>query len=1150
MQAEPLPDRATFFESHVRPLLLEHCVQCHGDQEQSGQLRLDRSIDLDRKVGSGPIIHKQDPSQSLLLRAVAYQDSQFQMPPDGKLSDQQIEILTAWVRDGAYWPADPDSDSHDTQPLSPTENIDQIRQTHWAFQPVSSPPLPEVTAEQWVRQPLDQFILAKLEQAGLSPSPQADRRTLMLRAHFAVTGLPPSYQEVEQFVGDPAANALEHLVDRLLDSPHYGERWARHWLDVARFAETMGYLPGSVDTTYPYAYTYRDYVIQAFNSDKPFDQFVIEQLAADLLPPSGDQQASLAALGFLTVGRKFMNRQPDIIDDRIDVVTRGFMGMSVGCARCHDHKYDPISMADYYGLYGVFASCQEPAELPLLGDPAASPLYGEFLAAQAEKQQVVDDWLEKKRIATEQELRSRVADYLIYLADVASRPEAKDIQQKGPRGVLRPPAINRWREYLSTWTTQSHPVWTLWHKCMALPPEDYVTNIAALLTDTSSATNSPSELQAVSDAQPVSDSQSASELALSAEKGSTSDSEPPSPAATASWLSQVNPGLLQKLRADPPTNSVQMAGVIGHYIERVYQRWTDALKESSSLTQLPDQADEELRVMLFAADTPTSLDRGQMLAHLNQAERNDYNQQLSKVKAVESQHPGAPGRAMVLVDQATPHEPVIFLRGQPGNRGDRVPRRFLQVLSHVDGGQPFAQGSGRLELARAIAHPSNPLTPRVIVNRIWQYHFGHGLVRTASDFGARGEPPTHPELLDHLAAEFVADGWSIKRLQRRIMLSATWQQASAHRPEANTIDPENRLLWRMPRQRLEFEPLRDRLLAATGQLELQVGGRSVKIDQQATRRALYTYVDREDVPSLLASFDVPSPDASQAKRSRTTVPQQALYLMNSQLVINQAQLLAQQSAEFTSDSQRVEALYRRILGRDPDDVERTCAVEFIEQFASELGDHELPTNSPSQAVWRFGYGYVDPGDEKVRFTGLAHFTGQRWQASEQFPDAKLQYVSLAVGAGHPGHDQQHSTVLRWVAPGSGTVAVRGKLKHAEQRGDGVRARLISSRLGELASWQVFGEELSTVVRRIQVQAGDMLDFIVDCRQSPDFDSYQWAPIVRSLIDPQGDLQPRTVWDSANDFQTASQPPAPAATVDAWVQLAQALLASNEFAFVD
>ncbi len=880
-RADPTHEQEAFFESQVRPLLIKHCVECHGPDDESGELRLDRRVAIERGGASGPLVVPGDPDKSRLITAIRYGDSKLQMPPEGKLSAEVIDTLTAWVRSGAHWPADITGD--DAAPLPPAQRIAEFQETHWSYQPIVSHAPPAVRDAAWVRQPIDAFVLARLEAANLSPNPPADRGTLIRRAHFTLTGLPPTYEEVEAFAADDSADAFPRLVDRLLESRHYGERWARHWLDIARYADTTGYFAGSRDTRYPYAYTYRDYVIDAFNDDVPFDRFILEQIAADRLELPPERHKAFAAMGFLTVGRRFMNRQQDIIDDRIDVVTRGLLGLSVACARCHDHKYDPVPTADYYGLYGVFASSHEPEDLPLLGDPRDNPQYDAFLAARAEKQKEVDTWVEARRVAIEAELRDRVADYLEYLAKILPPADAKRVEKQGRRGALRPRAITRWQKYLQDHASKPHPVWTLWHRLAALGPENFREKAAALLHD---------------------------------------DGANP-------WLAEVHPGLLAALREKPPESMVAVAALIGGRLEAVGAAWQEARKANATLTRLPDDNEEALRGVLLAADSPTQLDTAAAVTLLDQGENNTHNSMLGKVKGIEVTHPGAPGRGMVMRDNERPYEPVVFRRGQPDNRGDRVPRRFLQVLSHVDGGTPFTDGSGRLELARAIASPENPLTARVIVNRIWQHHFGTGLVPTPSDFGVRGEPPTHPELLDHLAAEFMADGWSIKRLQRRIMLSATWQQSSAVRDDAAGSDPENRLIWHMPRRRLEFEPLRDRMLMAAGTLDLSVGGRSVMIHQDATRRGLYAYMDREDVPGLLAAFDVPSPDASQAERSQTTVPQQSLYLLNSGFVIRQADAVAVKTEAATSPEERVRALYRRVLARDPDTTEAALALEFV-----------------------------------------------------------------------------------------------------------------------------------------------------------------------------------------------------------------------------
>jgi hypothetical protein len=825
------------------------------------------------------------------------------MPPDNKLADEEIALLTEWVRQGAFWPDDRAAQNEVDAEMSADNKVEASWETgnsHWAFQPIVASRPPDVestdTPTSDTLTAIDQFVLARLSKAGLSFNPPADRRVLIHRAYFRLLGLPPSFEEVQSFLADESPDAFARLVDRLLDNPHYGERWARHWLDIARYADTMGYLAGSRDESYPFAFTYRDYVIDAFNSDKPFNQFIVEQLAADQLGLSGSEKNALAAMGFLTVGRRFMNRQADIIDDQIDVMTRGFLGMSVACARCHDHKYDPIPTADYYSLYGVFASSQEPSELPLLAEPQPSAEYDAFLQAKAEKQKEVDRWIEERRVAIEHELRSRVADYLYFIASSLTEYRKGKVSLQGKRGALRPAAVQRWQQYLLDTDAASQPTWNLLRQLAKVEPEKFAEKapeiIESFKTDQEPATG---------------------------DEGLTANLPQP---------------LVDALKEARPQTFPEAARAFGEQLEAVYAKWGEAFKTDSKIERLDDDSQEALRQLLWVPGSPTTLDAAQTVRHLDQGERNKHNQMVAGVNRVEATHPGAPPRGMILVDKTEPVEPVIFRRGIPSNRGDQVPRRFLQVLSHVDGGKPFRNGSGRLELARAIANPSNPLTARVIVNRIWQHHFGEGLVRTPSDFGVRGEPPTHPELLDFLAAEFIESGWSIKALQRRIMLSATWQQSSELRHEAMQSDPENRLLWHMPRKRLEFEPLRDRLLVASGRLDGRIGGRSVMIHQDAERRGLYAYIDREDPPGLLANFDFPSPDASRAQRTQTTVPQQALYLMNSAFVIDQAKALAQRSAavgqgDSVETENRIRRLYRYALSREPNDQEIDSAVSFV-----------------------------------------------------------------------------------------------------------------------------------------------------------------------------------------------------------------------------
>ena len=1131
------PEQEKFFESEVRPLLVQHCVECHGPDDQSGELRLDRKVHFLRGGGSGPLIVDGDPNASRLIQAIGYQNNDLQMPPDSKMPDEAIAVLTRWVEKGAYWPAelqdgDAPSEANAEAAMSPAEQIDALRKSHWSFQPIGSKlsdPQSDSASQRETDKAIDRFVLERLAQAGMNPNPRADRRTLIHRAYFTLLGLPPSYEEVQAFVGDEDPDAFTRLVDRLLDNPHYGERWARHWMDIARYGDTTGYLAGSMETRYPYAFTYRDYVINAFNDDKPFDQFIIEQLAADQLGLEGEDRRALAAMGFLTVGRRFMNRQHDIIDDRIDVVTRGFLGLSVACSRCHDHKYDPIPTADYYSLYGVFASSQEPNDLPLLGEPVDSPEYQAFLAAKAEKQKEVDQWLEERRVETENELRSRVADYLVAVAENLPQYRQGDPSFQGKRGPLRRAAGFRWGRYLASPAESPHVIWTLWHHLAALPKDGFAEQSIAMLDKATELGSG----QAANDDASI----------------------------------EIPKRVLDALRNAKPQSMPDAAQIIGDAFEAVYAQWNEARKADANLERLADPGDEQLRVALFDSAAPTSLDRDQMLGHLDQAQRDRYNQLMGTVNGVEVTHPGAPPRGMVMVDKPQPVNPVIFRRGVPGNRGDAVPRRFLQVLATVDGGKPFENGSGRLEMARAIASSENPLTARVIVNRIWQHQFGEGLVRTASDFGTRGELPTHPELLDHLAAEFIADGWSIKRLQRRIMLSDTWQQSSTVRADAAQSDPENRLLWHMPRRRMEFEPLRDRLLIAAGRLDDTIGGRSVMIHKDATRRGLYAYIDREDLPGLLASFDLPSPDASQSKRSETTVPQQALYLMNSEFVIQQARALADRTLSAksadgankdTAATERIRQIYRVALARDPDADELQAALQFVDSNSVQAFRQTQQQQQRESARWHFGYGHWNADSKSMTFQPFPYFDGNCWQASDQFPDPKMDHLRLTADGGHTGSTREQNPIRRWVAPVSGVVEISGTLKHPSPNGDGVRAQVVHSKRGPLADWKTLGGEVETKVERVEVLAGETLDFMADCIDNASFDSFHWAPSVR-LVETESDAQSDSeyaagfTWNAVAGYQADSEKLRPRSNgdfLDPWVQLAQVILLCNEFVFVD
>jgi len=718
--ADLTPAQTQFFESKIRPILANNCYKCHSQSAEKvkGGLFLDTKEALLKGGETGPAVVPGDPEKSLLIKAVRYTDPDLQMPPKGnKLTDDQIADLTAWVKMGAPDPR--------VATVAQKNWVDSNKK-HWAWQPLRKPAVPETKDSSWAKTPVDNFILAKLEEKDLKPNPPADKRTLIRRATFDLIGLPPTPEEVEDFVKDESPDAFAKVVDRLLASPHYGERWGRHWLDVARYSDTKGMVRRQrEDYRYPFAYTYRDYVIRSFNDDKPYNIFIIEQLAADKLPATHTNPSNLCALGFLTVGERFMEMQNDIINDRIDVVTKGFLGLTVTCARCHDHKFDPIPTKDYYSLHGIFASTAEPPIEPVICKVPATAEYSDYY------KQRMDLEREKNLIEAQQREMRRSGN----------RKNAKDLQK--------------------------------------------------------------------------------------------------------------------------------------------------AMRD-------------------------------------NQA----------AIAKLELTHPGAPPRAMAVEDIAKPHDSPVFIRGDAGNKGPIAPRHFLEVLSGPYR-PPLTNGSGRLELAHAIVSRSNPMTPRVMINRIWLHHFGEGFVSTPDDLGTMSEPPSHPELLDYLASRFVEEGWSIKKIHRLIMLSSVYQESTAGNPRFAQVDPNNRLLWRANIRRLEFEALRDSLLAIGGSLDLTMYGKPVELNKEpySTRRTIYGFIDRQDVADVLINFDFANPDLPTGRRHETTVPQQALFLMNSPLVVEAAKKLAAlpDFEKCADDTARIEFLYERIYQRPPHPEEVQLGLDFISE---------------------------------------------------------------------------------------------------------------------------------------------------------------------------------------------------------------------------
>jgi Protein of unknown function (DUF1553)/Protein of unknown function (DUF1549)/Planctomycete cytochrome C len=1072
-------DRAgvEFFETKIRPVLADKCYRCHSAESEKikAHLYLDSRDGMLSGGDSGPAMVPGEPDKSRIIEALRWRNEDMQMPPKEQLPEAVVQDFAVWVKMGAPDPR-PAKVAAKTNARAA---IDAATKTHWAYQPLTAGSVPTVAHAALVHTPIDALVWAKLEPVGLQLAPPADRRTLLRRATVDLTGLPPSAEEVEAFLADHGADAFAKVVDRLLASPHYGERWGRYWLDVARYADTKGYV-FEEDRHYPFAFTYRDWVVGAINDDLPYDKFLIEQIAADQLP-LGDDKRPLAALGFLTLGRRFLNQAPDIIDDRIDVVCRGTMALTVGCARCHDHKFDAIPTKDYYSLYGVFDSSHEPKELPLLGHQEASEEKTAFERELAKANAATDAFIAKRHAEVLAHIREAavIADYLLAAHDTGAL-NGKDADALVQKRNLRHELMRRWQAQLKK-AGDSDAVLAPWVAYARLAEGDFAAKAAGTAAKLATMTLNP---------------------------------------------------LIAKAFAGPAPAS----------LKEVASRYGAALKAADGDQPKADAPEEALRLLLRAPESPTAVTLGDAERILFDGDDAKKIRDLRK-KADElvATHPGSPPRAMVLEDLPSPHTPHVFVRGNPNNQGDEVPRQFLAVLSGPER-KPFSKGSGRLELAQAIASPGNPLTARVFVNRVWAHHFGSGLVRTPSDFGLRSDPPLNRELLDWLAKRFIDDGWSLKKLHRQIMLTAVYQQGSDNQSADAKLDPDNARLWHFNRQRLDFESMRDGVLVVAGDLDGRLGGRAVDLTTQpyTTRRTIYGLIDRQNLANVFRTFDFASPDAHSPQRYQTSVPQQSLFLMNSPFVVEQARRLAKLSEDAGADQQaRVQRLYRQVYARAASADEVRIAASYLKLAA------ESPAQPPEsqQLAWQYGYGRFDAISGRIAdFTRMAHFTDKAWHGGEKLPDKALAYLSLSENGGHPGPDLAHPAIRRWISPVDGTVAVSGRLARPAKEGDGVHGLVVSSRGGKLGEWTVKSGESETAVERIEVKKGDTIDFVVDCIGNDGFDSFQWAPVVRLLGGSPNE------WDAAKQF--GGPPAKPLPPLSPWEKYAQVLIMSNEFAFVD
>lgn len=845
-QSASADEASDFFESRIRPLLLGKCVSCHGPKTQENDLRLDsRTQVFEGTSSTDRLIVPGSPEQSRLFQVLQYSEDDSQMPPKGKLSESEINDVRHWIQQGAVWP------EHAEFGKAAAFDPDAWKK-HWAFQSVQNPKLPANHIDGW--HPIDSFVRRKLHEHNIEPSSTADGKILVRRLAYDLTGLPPELKDLNAVAAVHEEGQLHawlnDYTDRLLDSPAFGERWGRYWLDIARYADTKGYV-FQEDRAYPDAWRFREWVIRSINDDLPYNEFLKRQIAADQLDVRDDPE-QLAAMGFFTLGRRFLNNKHDIVDDRIDVLARGTLGLTVACARCHDHKFDPIPTADYYSLYGIFDSSEEPKE-------RKSPLQ--------------------------------------------------------------------------------------------------------------------------------------------------------------------------------------------------------------------------------------------------------------------------------LVDRAKPRQPFVFVRGQAGNRGDNVPRRFLTALGGSDA-KPFTQGSGRLELAQKIASDDNPLTARVAVNRIWLRLFGQGLVDSASDFGVRTPSPSHAELLDHLAHYFMANNWSRKQLIRYVTRSMTYRQSSEPRPAITVSDPENRLLARMPKRRLNFEALRDSILKVSGQLDTAaVGGPSVDITTMpsAKRRTIYAHIDRQNLPGIFRTFDFASPDSHAASRHETTVPQQALFQFNSNFMMEQAEL----AVANLDSNQAIPILYQQILKRDAREDEIQAATQF-------LANAEVPNSGPQDIGWSYGWGEINQEKNKVVvFNEFTEFHEGRFCGGVKMPDPTIGWSMLTAKGGHPGGDIAHCVIRRWAANSDCQLHITGQLKHKNENGDGVLGLVLLN--GKIVEQQAAHNRSRKFDSRTDIKAGGRLEFVTFCQANESHDSFDWPVTIYQFANGQAVRE----WNSEADFSASK-----ATRLSPLAQLAQVLMMTNEFTFID
>ena len=862
--AQPATDH---FEKKVRPLLIEKCISCHGPEKQKGGLRLDSRAGLLTGGDRGAAVVPSKPGESLLMHTLAH-DGEVKMPPKNKLSATEIAAVREWVQAGAPWP-----NSETTQakapPISkaaPREFTPEERK-YWAFQPVTRPIAPAVRdAEGSVRNDIDRFLLAKLQEKGLSFAAPADKRTLIRRVTFDLTGLPPTPAEIEAFVKDSSPKAYENLVERLLASPGYGEKWGRRWLDIARYADSNGM---DENLAYINAWRYRDWVIKSFNADTPYDQFIREQIAGDLIMGGSEAERAerMTATGFLVIGPKMlaeddpMKMRMDIIDEQLDTLGQAVMGMTFGCARCHDHKFDPLTQADYYGLAGIFYSTKTMKTLNVVATwnerTLGTPKEIAALAEHEKKLAVAKSALTKAEKAQKANVGTRVAEEKKRAVDYASAASAIH----APQGSSKRP-----------------------------PMEDVKT-----LPEGRGLSSSPESV-----------------------------------------------AIERKL------------------VTAFVRQWVEVIKKREGKVPTGD----ELRKLAEAVDGPFRLSPA-VEKEIQAAIKAEVEKLREQLAAVQKTRPAVD--EVMAVDESKPENLKIHLRGNHLTLGDETPRQFPRIMSGAANSPLGSDRSGRLELAKWMTRPEHPLTARVMANRIWAGHFGEGLVRSPDNFGKLGERPTHPDLLDWLASEFVRSNWSVKEMHRLILGSTAYRMSSAGDAKVAEMDPENKLYSHFNRRRLGAEEVRDGMLAVASMLDRSMYGTLLKFNPrqyvtstvskrfesyESPRRSVYLPIIRSGVYDVLQTLDFPDPSVPNGRRNTSTIPTQALLLLNSSLADETSESLAASILkEKSDDAARVDEAYLRTMGRSPTTAETEKVLAYLKKSEA-IADPNLGSDPRRLVAWR------------------------------------------------------------------------------------------------------------------------------------------------------------------------------------------------------